>query len=157
MPVPMEKQIISQAARQLLKFGVGGGAYTLLEKAWRGYSHPSMFAAGGLCFLGLGTLSRHSGPFVAKCVAGGGLITAVELMTGCVVNLWLGKKVWDYRDERYHILGQACPRFFLLWCALSGLVLLSYPHLGNFEKGITGRISRRSAEKCANSQRYVEF
>ena len=33
----------------LALFLFGGGAYVLLELAWRGRSHASMLAAGGVC------------------------------------------------------------------------------------------------------------
>ena len=35
---------------------LGGMAYTGMELLWRGWSHSSMFAAGGTCFLLIGHL-----------------------------------------------------------------------------------------------------
>ena len=37
--------------RKPILFAVGGTGYVLLEFLWRGWSHISMFLAGGLCFL----------------------------------------------------------------------------------------------------------
>ena len=52
-------------------------------------------------------------------------MTALEFLTGCLVNLWLGWGVWDYSGLSGNILGQICPQYFLLWVPVSlvGIVL----------------------------------
>ena len=37
---------------------VGGMLYVLIELAWRGWSHWTMFALGGLCFIFLGLINE---------------------------------------------------------------------------------------------------
>ena len=44
--------------RECLLFLLGGGTYVGLEWLWRGFSHPSMFLLGGLCFRLIGLLRR---------------------------------------------------------------------------------------------------
>ena len=90
-----------------------------LEFLWRGRSHISMFGAGGLCFLLLGKLRETKLPEPVKPVAGAGLITAVELGTGLLVNR--DHAVWDYRGLPGNFLGQICLPFSLLWVPLSAL------------------------------------
>ena len=34
-----------------LFFSIGGAGYGLLELLWRGYTHPTMLLAGGICFV----------------------------------------------------------------------------------------------------------
>ena len=87
-----------------------------------------MFALGGLCFIGLGLINEvlpWDMPLWQQVVIGAGIITVLEFLTGCVVNLWLGWGVWDYSNKPGNILGQICPQFFLLWLpvSLAGIVL----------------------------------
>ena len=94
-------------------FTIGGGVYVGLEMLWRGRSHISMFAAGGICFLLLGKMRRTPG----RLFLGPAVITAVELATGLLVNR--NYAVWDYRDVPGNFLGQICPLYTLLWLPLS--------------------------------------
>ena len=79
-----------------------------------------MAVAGGvsLCALGRCRDRLRKRSLLLRCVAGAGIITAVEFLTGCVVNLWLGWSVWDYSHHKLNILGQVCPQFFLIWLLL---------------------------------------
>ena len=104
-------------------FSLGGGVYVGLELLYRGRSHISMFAAGGLCFLLLGKLDRLRLPVPVKALLGVASITGVELAAGLLVNR--DYSVWDYRGQRGNFLGQICPAFMFLWLPLSliGMVL----------------------------------
>ena len=70
--------------KKCLLFCIGGGAYVGLELLWRGYSHISMFAAGGVCFLLIGQLGQVQPvlPWPLRAVIGAGIITMVELAAG---------------------------------------------------------------------------
>ena len=70
-----------------------------------------MFFAGGTCFLLLGTLKKQP-PWV-KAIAGAGIITAVELAAGLLVNRQYA--VWDYRNTPLNFMGQICLPYSLLW------------------------------------------
>ncbi len=101
-------------------FLLGGGVYAGLEILWRRRTHWTMFLTGGLCFTLLYTLTTHTAlPMLIQCALGALIITAVEFLVGCVVNLALGLKVWDYSRIRFNLLGQVCPFFTGLWFALS--------------------------------------
>lgn len=107
---------------------VGGAIYVLLEMAWRGHSHWTMFLLGGVCFLALGLINEvipWEMPLWMQVLIGVCMVTALELLTGCVVNLWLGWGIWDYSGLPGNILGQICPQYFLLWLpvSLAGIVL----------------------------------
>lgn len=104
----------------MLVFLLGGMGYGLCELLWRGYTHPSMFFLGGVCFLCLyaGNKRFHALPLAVRCISGGILITSLELVTGCLVNILLGLNVWDYSDMPLNLYGQICPQFLLAWVLL---------------------------------------
>ena len=91
----------------------------LVELLWRGWSHISMFLAGGTCFLLLGGLEnakpRLTWPF--RALVGAGVITMVELLFGLLFNRSYG--VWDYREMPGNFCGQICLPFFILWIPMS--------------------------------------
>ena len=109
--------IFMKTWRKMGFFCMGGGAYVLLELLWRGRSHVSMFGAGGACFLLLGRLDREPLPLPARAAVGAGVITAVELGTGLLVNR--DHRIWDYRGVPGNVAGQICPLFTALWVPVS--------------------------------------
>ena len=114
--------------KYLLLFGIGGIIYIILELLWRGWSHWTMFIIGGVCFVCLGLINEvipWNMPLWKQVLIGAFIITALEFLTGCIVNLWLGWGIWDYSKLPGNILGQICPEFFMLWLAiaLAGIIL----------------------------------
>lgn len=109
----MKKCFVSLAALVL-----GGGLYGLCELLWRGWTHWSMLLAGGVSLL-LILLVCGRGPLWQKWVEGLFLITAVEFISGCILNLALGWDVWDYSTRPLNLMGQICPQFCLVWFFLS--------------------------------------
>ena len=96
---------------------IGGGLYVLVELIWRGRSHWTMFVLGGLCFIGIGLINEiipWDMPLWQQIIIGACIVTALEFLTGCIVNLWLGWAVWDYSMLPGNVFGQICPQFFLL-------------------------------------------
>ena len=98
-------------------FTFGGAAYVGLEFLWRGRSHGSMFLAGGSCFVLLGRLQKRRIKLPLRALAGAGIITGVELLTGLVFNR--DHSVWDYRNQPFQFKGQICLPYSLLWMPLS--------------------------------------
>lgn len=114
--------------KYLFLLTVGGFLYVLIELLWRGWSHWTMFALGGLCFVYLGLINevlRWDTPLWQQALIGASGITALEFVTGCVVNLWLGWGVWDYSGLPGNIMGQICPQYMVLWLPVSlvGIIL----------------------------------
>ncbi|MBQ7874692.1 MAG: hypothetical protein IJ306_05985 [Oscillospiraceae bacterium] len=114
-------------------FIFGAVGYFLLEVLWRGHSHWSMAAAGGISLLILTKTFKKlkNAPHYFKSIVGGGIITAVEFVFGVIFNLMLGMGVWDYSSVPGNILGQICPIYSILWCGISFIVSV-------FEKLISG-------------------
>ena len=114
--------------KYLILFEVGGLLYILIELSWRGRSHWTMFLLGGVCFVCLGLINEvlsWETPLCQQMIAGACIITVLEFLTGCIVNLWMGWDVWDYSGMPGNILGQICPQYFLLWLpvSLAGIML----------------------------------
>lgn len=87
-----------------------------------------MFLLGGVCFVALGLINEiipWDMPLWQQIIIGACIVTALEFLTGCIVNLWLGWAVWDYSMLPGNVFGQICPQFFLLWLpvALIAIVL----------------------------------
>ena len=114
----------STALKRIVKsyflFMIGGATYVLIEILFRDYSHVSMFILGGLCFILIGLLnelidiSLPSQMFLSSII-----ITALEYITGYIVNIKLELNIWDYSNLPYNLNGQICLLFFNLWFLLS--------------------------------------
>lgn len=80
--------------RVLTIWAILGAAYVALETVFRGYSHPSMLIVGGLCGVLVGTINQRPGffraPVIVQAVIGALIVLAVEFVSGCILNLWLG-------------------------------------------------------------------
>ena len=112
--------------KKCLLFSLGGLAYMGLEFLWRGWSHGSMFLAGGLSFLLLGQLHQAQPrlPLPLRALVGAGIITMVEYAAGLLVNR--SYAVWDYRQQPLNYHGQICFGYFLLWIPVSLGAMLLY-------------------------------
>lgn len=107
-------------AEFLTVFWIGGAVYNMIEILWRGYTHWTMTITGGVCFAALYFLHVYAIrlSFFMRCVLGACAITAAEFFAGCIVNLWLGWKVWDYSNVPFNLCGQVCLLYSFLWLAL---------------------------------------
>ncbi len=108
----------------IVYFFLGGGIYYFLEIAFRGYSHYSMFIAGGLSLIAINILcctfeSFKKRNIFFKAIIGGFLITIIEFIVGIIYNVLLNQEIWDYTEMPLNLLGQICLPFSILWIALS--------------------------------------
>ncbi len=116
------------ASKYITLFFVGGSVYGLIETIGRGYTHWTMGILGGICFIALGLINEiipWEMPLWRQMLIGSAIITVLEFLTGCVVNLWLGWGVWDYSGLPLNLLGQICLPFSVLWFFISvvGIIL----------------------------------
>ena len=121
------KKLSKLLLKYLFLLIVGGTTYVGIELLWRGYSHWSMFFLGGLCFICCGLLNEilpWDMILSKQMLIGAIIITTLEFITGCIVNLKLGWNVWDYSNLPLNICGQVCPIFFIAWYYVSGLAII---------------------------------
>ena len=138
---------------RVLVFGTGASFYSLLETLWRGHTHWSMSVTGGLVLLTVYTAERrtHSSLW-RRCLRVAGIITAYEFAVGCLVNLRLGWRVWDYSSQpgmcwgRYVRISAFCGWYFLcpFCCCAAGC-------------GTTWSRSCPVKEGCAGDRRNLLF
>ena len=117
--------------KYLLLGTIGSIIYMSLEILWRDYTHWTMGVLGGVCFICLGLINEilsWETPLVLQMFIGSIIITVLEFITGCIVNLWLGWNVWDYSNLPLNLLGQICLPFSILWYFVSaiGIVVDDY-------------------------------
>lgn len=109
-------------------FMIGGKIYTVIEILWRGFTHWSMFVLGGGCFVIMGLLNEYKFSWkqslLIQSLISAVIITVLEFITGCIVNLWLGWNVWDYSELPFNLMGQICLQYFLLWIPLSAIGII---------------------------------
>ncbi len=119
-------------------FLIGGFAYGGIEILFRGYSHISMFIAGGICFILIGlinTVFSWDIAFISQMVISSCIITAVEFICGLIVNVWLELDVWDYSTLPYNLLGQICILYSIIWFFLSPLAIIMDDYLRYYLMG----------------------
>lgn len=121
-------------------FFLGGCAYVLMELLWRGFSHFSMFLAGGLCFLLLGRLQMQMPPLWLpwRLLLGAVIITSVELLAGLIFNR--NYQVWDYREQFLNFHGQICLKFFCLWIPMSQFAMWVYEKMDGLWNGALSKL-----------------
>lgn len=120
-----------RGVRPLVLWCIGGLLYVLCELVFRGRSHWTMFIVGGLCFWLIGLTNEvipWEMPIWQQCIIGAIIITAVEFIAGCIINIGLGWQVWDYSGLPFNIMGQVCLPFAVLWVVVAavGIVLDDY-------------------------------
>ena len=118
--------IMRNTMEHLILFLIGGSVYYALEMLWRGYSHWSMFIVGGVAFILVGLINEYFTydiPLWKQCWISMIIITILEFVSGCILNLWLGLDIWNYTV--LDILGQVSLPFMAIWFGLSvvGIVL----------------------------------
>ena len=107
--------------KEFIIFLVFGITYALLEIIARGYTHPAMIVLGGICGVLVGLLndSTPDMPILVQCLLGSIIITILEFVSGCYLNLYLGLNIWDYSSLPFNLLGQVSLKFTIIWFILS--------------------------------------
>ena len=118
--------------RPLVLWDIGGQLYIVCELLFRGYSHWTMFIVGGLCFIMVGAINKvlpWTMPIWLQAIIGSIIITIMEFLSGCIINLWLGWGVWDYSNMPFNLMGQICLPFSLLWILLAAPAIVIEDYL----------------------------
>lgn len=123
---------MSKLVKYIFLFFFGGISYVIIELLWRGHSHMSMFGLGGLCFVVIGLINEkytYDMPLVTQMLIGTFVITVLEFVFGCILNLYLHLNVWDYSNMPLNIAGQICLPYMILWFLLSPVAIIADDYL----------------------------
>lgn len=115
-------KILKNVVKEMILLITGGFSYMLIEILWRGRTHWSMGIVGGLCFVIIGLLNEsytYAESMERQAVKSAIIITVIEFVAGCIINLKLGWDVWDYSNLPFNLLGQVCILFMILWIFLA--------------------------------------
>lgn len=98
-------------------FSIGGLSYALIEILWRKYTHWTMVITSGICFVILYRIFSKVSNIALwkKCILGSSIITVIEFIAGCIINLWCKLNVWDYSGIPINLCGQVCALYSVLW------------------------------------------
>lgn len=109
-------------------FSLGFFLYLAIETLYKRQftASPTHFTMGliaGLAFVFLLFLDKTAMRFLYKAALGAVFITVLEFLFGLYLNLYRGLGIWDYSRMPFHVLGQICPAFSLVWFGFSCLVI----------------------------------
>lgn len=107
--------------RDAMIFSFGGIVYGMIEIVYRGYTHWTMLLTGGTCCLSVFKTFIFMKPcsLIKKCVLGSLIITFIEFICGCIVNIKLKMNIWDYSNKKMNFLGQICLFNSVIWALFS--------------------------------------
>ena len=71
-----------------------------------------------------GQMLHWQDPLWRQILRGTIFITAMEFITGIIVNKWMHLQVWDYTDQPFQLFGQICLPFALIFSGLCALGIL---------------------------------
>lgn len=117
----------SKATLSVLLWSWGGTVYFLLEVIFKLMtSHPEriswtmLVVAIILCIPveRCGAELPWTCPIWLQALLCAVLVTAVELVAGLIINVWMGMDVWDYSSMPGNLWGQICPQFSAVWWVL---------------------------------------
>ena len=129
----------------MLLWSWGGTVYFLLEVAFKTITgHPERISWTMLVVAILLTVPvERAGyklpwecPLWLQALCCSALVTAVELVSGLFLNLWLGLDVWDYTDLPGNFLGQICPQYSAVWWVLCLVFIPAFDWLRYAVEGI---------------------
>lgn len=115
--------------KYIFLFLIGGSIYFIIETIYKGLvnhssSHWTMFLLGGICFIFIGSINEFFSNDLSlgiQCLISATLVTVLEFVSGCVLNIWLKLDIWNY--THFDILGQICIPFSIIWFLLSGIAI----------------------------------
>lgn len=98
-------------------YAFGCTGYMFIEILWRGHTHWSMGVVGGICFVAMYIIDivKKEAHILLKAFYSAICVTAVELLSGLIINKLFGLAVWDYSNMKFNLLGQISLLYSILW------------------------------------------
>lgn len=124
---------MTKFSKYIFLWAVGGCSYYGFELIFRGFSHWTMFVLGGICFLFIyiqGKVVHWEDSLavqILRCIL---FVTAMEFITGIIVNKWLVLNVWDYTGLPFQLFGQICLPFTVIFSGLCAVGIIFSGYIG---------------------------
>lgn len=121
------KSLALTTIKYLVLFAIFGVIYYCIEVLARGYSHTAMIAVGGICGVVIGLINEdfdYDMPLLLQMFVGAFCVTAIEFVSGVILNIWLGLDIWDYSGKFLNLMGQICLENSVYWYFLSGVAIV---------------------------------
>ncbi|MBR1723752.1 MAG: hypothetical protein IJ723_01850 [Ruminococcus sp.] len=84
-----------------------------------------LLGGAAMCFIHrLNEENRNAADAFFKLMLSAAVITLAELLTGLLLNVKMGLRIWNYYRMPYILYGQICQAFSLMWYFLSGVGML---------------------------------
>lgn len=123
---------IKNIVKYLILGVIGGIVYVSLELLYRGFSHWTMFFVSSVSFILIGLINEYVSwdmKLWKQMLIGASIITAIEFISGYVINIKLRWNVWDYSNIPFNIMGQICLPFSIVWFFISLIAIISDDYL----------------------------
>lgn len=122
--------------RNLIKYfvlgNIGGIVYVIIELIYRGYSHWTMFLVSAISFILIGLINEFISwdmKLWKQMLIGSAIVTAMEFISGYIINIKLGWHVWDYSTIPFNVMGQVCIPFSIIWFFISLIAIVADDYL----------------------------
>lgn len=130
--------IMKKTSQFLFFLTTGGCIYYTVEILFRGFSHWTMFLLGGICFLFFymqGILTAWKEPLWIQTFRATIFVVSMEFITGIIVNKYLNMNVWNYEDMPFHVFGQICLPFAVIFSGLCVMGIIMSGYMGHWFYG----------------------
>lgn len=111
---------------------IGGVTYIMIELLYRGYTHWSMFIVSSIAFILIGLINEYISwnmKLWKQMLIGSGIVTVMEFISGCILNIKLGWHIWDYSNVPFNVMGQICLPFSIAWGFISLIAIVADDYL----------------------------
>ena len=124
--------MLKQFLKYLILGNIGGIVYVIIELLYRGHSHWTMYLVSAISFILIGLINefiRWDMKLWKQMLIGAAIVTAMEFISGYIINIKLGWHVWDYSSLPFNIMGQVCIPFSIIWFFISFIAIVADDYL----------------------------
>ena len=122
--------------KNLIKYfvleNIGGIVYVIIELLYRGHSHWTMYLVAAISFILIGLINEFISwdmKIWKQMLIGSAIVTAMDFISGYIINIKLGWNVWDYSTLPFNVLGQICLPFSIIWFFISLIAIVADDYL----------------------------
>lgn len=112
---------------EVFMFLIGGLLYYGFQLYANGSTNMSMALIGGLSFITIVVLNetvlRWDMLYQTQCFICCIILTAMEFISGYILNVKLNMDIWDYSSRMFNFMGQICLKGSVNWFLIGGIAI----------------------------------